>query len=71
MNISVIYVIFICQLLSSKCFIRILKWGEDRRFDEMRSNLWKLAIFWLLQVSYHFFLLQNSQSQQIQSDACL
>lgn len=29
--------------------MRILKWGEDRRFDEMRSNLWKLAIFWLLQ----------------------
>ncbi|XP_015957725.1 uncharacterized protein LOC107481889 isoform X1 [Arachis duranensis] len=28
---------------------RILKWGEDRRFDEMRNNLGKLAIFWTFQ----------------------
>lgn len=29
---------------------RILQWGEDRRFDEMRSNLGKLAVFWIFQV---------------------
>ncbi|XP_042499631.1 uncharacterized protein C594.04c-like isoform X7 [Macadamia integrifolia] len=29
--------------------MRILQWGEDRRFDEMRSNLWKLAVFWTFQ----------------------
>lgn len=29
---------------------RILQWGEDRRFDEMRANLGKLAIFWIFQV---------------------
>ncbi|KAH1097535.1 hypothetical protein J1N35_014456 [Gossypium stocksii] len=29
--------------------MRILQWGEDRRFDEMRSNLGKLAVFWILQ----------------------
>ncbi|XP_059641837.1 uncharacterized protein LOC132283828 isoform X3 [Cornus florida] len=29
--------------------LRILQWGEDRRFDEMRSNLGKLAIFWIFQ----------------------
>ncbi|KAK3440595.1 hypothetical protein EUGRSUZ_B00875 [Eucalyptus grandis] len=29
--------------------MRILNWGEDRRFDEMRSNLGKLAIFWIFQ----------------------
>uniref|UniRef100_A0A7N0UER0 Steroid 5-alpha reductase C-terminal domain-containing protein n=1 Tax=Kalanchoe fedtschenkoi TaxID=63787 RepID=A0A7N0UER0_KALFE len=28
---------------------RILQWGEDRRFDEMRDNLGKLAIFWIFQ----------------------
>ncbi|KAL5544994.1 hypothetical protein UlMin_008778 [Ulmus minor] len=28
---------------------RILNWGEDRRFDEMRGNLGKLAIFWIFQ----------------------
>ncbi|XP_054809846.1 uncharacterized protein LOC129311507 isoform X1 [Prosopis cineraria] len=28
---------------------RILQWGEDRRFDDMRSNLGKLAIFWTFQ----------------------
>ncbi|PPD94175.1 hypothetical protein GOBAR_DD08795 [Gossypium barbadense] len=30
---------------------RILQWGEDRRFDEMRSNLGKLAVFWIFQRS--------------------
>ncbi|XP_043698771.1 uncharacterized protein LOC122649610 isoform X8 [Telopea speciosissima] len=29
--------------------MRILQWGEDRRFDEMRSKLWRLAVFWALQ----------------------
>ncbi|KAB1212308.1 hypothetical protein CJ030_MR5G025076 [Morella rubra] len=29
--------------------MRILQWGEDRRFDEMRSNFGKLAIFWIFQ----------------------
>lgn len=29
--------------------MRILNWGEDRRFDEMRSNLGKLAVFWIFQ----------------------
>ncbi|XP_057459404.1 uncharacterized protein LOC130750029 isoform X1 [Actinidia eriantha] len=29
--------------------MRILQWGEDRRFDEMRGNLGKLAIFWTFQ----------------------
>ncbi|KAG9148448.1 hypothetical protein Leryth_016917 [Lithospermum erythrorhizon] len=29
--------------------MRILQWGEDRRFDEMRSNLGKLAAFWIFQ----------------------
>ncbi|KAG5041810.1 hypothetical protein JHK85_014286 [Glycine max] len=28
---------------------RILQWGEDRRFDEMHSNLGRLAIFWIFQ----------------------
>lgn len=31
-------------------FARILQWGEDRRFDEMRDNLGKLAFFWMFQV---------------------
>ncbi|XP_074272236.1 uncharacterized protein LOC141596104 isoform X2 [Silene latifolia] len=29
--------------------MRILQWGEDRRFDEMRQNLGKLAVFWVFQ----------------------
>ncbi|KAJ6805633.1 uncharacterized protein M6B38_416855 [Iris pallida] len=29
--------------------MRILQWGEDRRFDEMRENLGKLAFFWAFQ----------------------
>ncbi|KAK7358142.1 hypothetical protein VNO77_00063 [Canavalia gladiata] len=28
---------------------RILQWGEDRRFDEMRNNLGRLAMFWIFQ----------------------
>lgn len=31
-------------------YARILQWGEDRRFDEMRDNLGKLAFFWMFQV---------------------
>jgi len=29
--------------------LRIIQWGEDRRFDEMRDNLGKLAVFWIFQ----------------------
>lgn len=36
--------------------IRIMQWGEDRRFDEMRANLGKLAVFWIFQVSATFFM---------------
>lgn len=37
---------------------RILQWGEDRRFDEMRGNLGRLAVFWIFQVSsLHCFQL--------------
>nr|CAB3499025.1 unnamed protein product [Digitaria exilis] len=31
--------------------MRILQWGEDRRFDKMRDNLGKLAFFWTFQSS--------------------
>ncbi|XP_047339056.1 uncharacterized protein LOC124942570 isoform X2 [Impatiens glandulifera] len=29
--------------------MRILQWGEDRRFDEMRANIGKLVVFWIFQ----------------------
>ncbi|XP_050215487.1 uncharacterized protein LOC126666690 isoform X2 [Mercurialis annua] len=29
--------------------MRICQWGEDRRFDKMRANLGRLAVFWILQ----------------------
>ncbi|XP_020869044.1 uncharacterized protein LOC9326327 isoform X2 [Arabidopsis lyrata subsp. lyrata] len=29
--------------------MRILQWGEDRRFDEMRGNIGKLVVFWIFQ----------------------
>lgn len=29
--------------------MRILQWGEDRRFDNMRGNLGRLAVFWIFQ----------------------
>jgi len=29
--------------------MRILQWGEDRRLDEMRASLGKLAVFWIFQ----------------------
>ncbi|KAK4374652.1 hypothetical protein RND71_005329 [Anisodus tanguticus] len=29
--------------------MRILQWGEDRRFDDKRDNLAKLAVFWIFQ----------------------
>ncbi|KAJ0513189.1 hypothetical protein HanHA300_Chr10g0354581 [Helianthus annuus] len=30
-------------------WMQILNWGEDRRFDEMRSNFGKLVVFWIFQ----------------------
>lgn len=36
--------------LSFFLLFRILQWGEDRRFDKIRTNLRKLAIFWSFQV---------------------
>ncbi|XP_020105104.1 uncharacterized protein LOC109721744 isoform X2 [Ananas comosus] len=35
--------------MSPTFLLMILQWGEDRRFDEMRKNLGKLAAFWLFQ----------------------
>ncbi|ERN00605.1 hypothetical protein AMTRI_Chr04g184700 [Amborella trichopoda] len=35
--------------LASFLLLRILQWGEDRRFDEMRKDLGKLAVFWTFQ----------------------
>ncbi|KAL6518117.1 hypothetical protein OROMI_033818 [Orobanche minor] len=29
--------------------MRILRWGEDHRLDDMRNNLGKLAVFWIFQ----------------------
>ncbi|KAL6494348.1 hypothetical protein OROGR_031148 [Orobanche gracilis] len=29
--------------------MRIMRWGEDHRLDDMRNNLGKLAIFWIFQ----------------------
>lgn len=29
--------------------LRIIQWGEDRRFDQMRNNFAKLAVFWIFQ----------------------
>ncbi|KAK1287304.1 hypothetical protein QJS10_CPB19g01826 [Acorus calamus] len=29
--------------------MRILQWGEDHRFDEMRGNIGKLSVFWTFQ----------------------
>lgn len=41
-------------VLLLSCENRILQWGEDCRFDEMRNNLGKLAVFWIFQVSSEF-----------------
>ncbi|KAF9612124.1 hypothetical protein IFM89_038307 [Coptis chinensis] len=35
--------------LASFLLLRILQWGEDRRFDEMRTKIGKLAVFWFFQ----------------------
>lgn len=43
-------IIVLSNIKTTGGLIRILQWGEDRRFDEMRSNLGKLAVFWIFQV---------------------
>ncbi|KAJ8903617.1 hypothetical protein NDN08_004719 [Rhodosorus marinus] len=35
---------------------RILKWGEDNRFDDIRSNLAKLISFWTFQFLWNFIV---------------
>mmetsp|Transcript_11663 Transcript_11663/g.29891 ORF Transcript_11663/g.29891 Transcript_11663/m.29891 type:complete len:334 (-) Transcript_11663:641-1642(-) len=35
--------------LSGFLFLRILQWGQDRRFDAQRRSLPRLAVFWSLQ----------------------
>lgn len=42
--------VFLFMILIIHISARILNWGEDRRFDEMRANLGKLAVFWIFQV---------------------
>ncbi|KAL3640731.1 hypothetical protein CASFOL_015699 [Castilleja foliolosa] len=32
--------------------MRIIHWGEDHRFDKMRNNLGKLAVFWVFQAMW-------------------
>ena len=33
---------------------RILMWGEDNRFDEMRSKFWSFLGFWIMQILWVF-----------------
>ncbi|MQL95987.1 hypothetical protein Taro_028659 [Colocasia esculenta] len=35
--------------LGAFLLMRILQWGEDRRFDERRNNIARLAVFWIFQ----------------------
>lgn len=62
MNLYCIYCIldfmnvcFLVDFIFELSVFRILQWGEDRRFDEMRSNLGRLAVFWIFQVFYMIF----------------
>lgn len=38
--------------LSGFLFFRILRWGEDRRFDAHRKSFARLAVFWTLQAMW-------------------
>ncbi len=37
-------------------FYRILVWGEDKRFNEMRSRFWNFLGFWIFQILWVFLL---------------
>ena len=50
--------------------VRILIWGKDNRFDDIRENLIKLAVFWFLQalwvwtVSLPIIILNSSEENR-------
>ncbi|KAJ7545995.1 hypothetical protein O6H91_08G019500 [Diphasiastrum complanatum] len=35
--------------LGTSLFLRILNWGEDKRFDNMRNNPLRFSVFWIFQ----------------------
>ena len=42
--------------LGTYLFYRILVWGEDKRFDEIRSKFWSFLGFWIYQILWVFIL---------------
>ena len=46
---------------------RILIWGEDNRFDEMRSKFWSFLGFWIYQILWVFLTGADRTSIKIQA----
>lgn len=47
-------VIFWACRLSSFLLLRVLKAGQDNRFDEMRQHFWRFLFFWIFQMVWVF-----------------
>ena len=59
--------------LGSYLFIRILKDGKDKRFDNVRDNPSRFFLFWTIQgeTNYLFYLLIGQTSLFFGSERCL
>lgn len=52
--IAAVFVLIWCSRLGSMLFLRILRTGDDKRFDKLKKNPWIFAVPWFMQAVWVF-----------------